>query len=308
MHDGLCTAVCLVELFCHATDEHDREFQSLALVDTHDPHGVVRLRPDVCLAVVHLILFQIFDITDKVVQAAVARRLICDRLLHEHIEVGLSLAARRKCLRIRTVACLIQNLPQKQMHRRVLCPCAEAFQHVKEMRQLFFDRLIRSAFQIRSAALIKGALFRFTADPRKLLLIQTADRTVQHRCERNILPRVVEHLQVRKHRAHLRRGKVAALRTGKVRDSHFRQYRSEGIRPPADRAQQNHNIFILHRTVAAALHPFCPALRRQILVPDLLLSDHRLNPCANHAGFRFTAAGSVGFGKPEFRGVCTLPG
>ena len=92
------TAVLHIEAFSHPADKDNRKFQSLALMNTHDPHRIRLLPADAHLAEVNLIPAQFLDIADKVKQSAVARRLEFDRFLHQHIEIRLALlSARHGC-------------------------------------------------------------------------------------------------------------------------------------------------------------------------------------------------------------------
>ena len=53
------------------------------------------------------------------IQSTVAGRFIRNRLFNEHIQIGFPLPSGRKRSRIGTVACDIQNLPQKQVYWRI---------------------------------------------------------------------------------------------------------------------------------------------------------------------------------------------
>ena len=104
-----------VELLPHARREHDREFQSLTLVDTHDAHRVRLFVHDPGFPVIHIVFLKLFDIADEIKQPFIARPLKCGRLLHQHVHIGGTLGAAGHCGDADAVPGTPDNLPQQIM-------------------------------------------------------------------------------------------------------------------------------------------------------------------------------------------------
>ena len=114
------TAVHLVKRFAHAREEHNREFQSFTLVNTHDTHRVCALPVNIHLAEIDFILLKLLDITDKVEQSTVTRRLKFHRLFHQHLQICPPLYAARH----RDNPC--QEIPFTAILRSPICGCTDA--------------------------------------------------------------------------------------------------------------------------------------------------------------------------------------
>ena len=119
MQGKASTQLCLIELLAKPAHKYNRKFQTFALVNTHNAHGIIRFRPKAGFSVIDLIAFQALNIANEMIQSTVAGRFIRNRLFNEHIQIGFPLPSGRKRSRIGTVACDIQNLPQKQVYWRI---------------------------------------------------------------------------------------------------------------------------------------------------------------------------------------------
>ena len=126
-----------VELLSHSCQKNNREFQSFALMDTHDPHGVIFLSHCGRLAEIGIIFLEIFNISDKMEQPLVAGLLIFRRFLHQHIQVrppGLSCRHRRDIIII--AGFLIQPVNQL-MDRQIGSKPTKLLQLFKKAIQTF---------------------------------------------------------------------------------------------------------------------------------------------------------------------------
>ena len=169
-------AVHLVERFSHTREEHNRKLKSLTLVDTHNTHGICALTINIHLAEIHFILLKLFDITDKVEQAAVTRRLELHRLFHQHFQICPPLYAARHRGCIAAVARLLENLRNQFMNRRVRHTAPQHFELCEEPPQFLPKRLIFTYRRIFSTRLINFYVFIHTTHRSKLCISASADR------------------------------------------------------------------------------------------------------------------------------------
>ncbi len=82
-------------MFGQSADKTDREFQTFAFVDRHDPHNIRILIKDIRLPEINLLLLYGFQIPDKVEQSVKTGILKCARLLEQQSDIGDSLVASR---------------------------------------------------------------------------------------------------------------------------------------------------------------------------------------------------------------------
>ena len=170
------TAVHLVKRFAHAREEHNREFQSFTLVNTHDTHRVCALPVNIHLAEIDFILLKLLDITDKVEQSTVTRRLKFHRLFHQHLQICPPLYAARHRGCIAAVARLLENLRNQFMNRRVRHTAPQHFELCEEPPQFLPKRLIFTYRRIFSTRLINFYVFIHTTHRSKLCISASADR------------------------------------------------------------------------------------------------------------------------------------
>ena len=202
-------AVHLVERFSHTREEHDRKLKSLTLVDTHNTHGICALTINIHLAEIHFILLKLFDITDKVEQAAVTRRLELHRLFHQHFQICPPLYAARHRGCIAAVARLLENLRNQFMNRRVRHTAPQQFELCEEPPQFLPKRLIFARRRIFSTRLINFYIFIHTTHHRKLCIGASADRRAENCRKWNLLAWIVAQMQIIQHRHDFLRGKVS---------------------------------------------------------------------------------------------------
>ena len=165
-----------VEFLTHSRHVNHGEFQSLTLVDTHNTHGICALTINIHLAEIHFILLKLFDITDKVEQAAVTRRLELHRLFHQHFQICPPLYAARHRGCIAAVARLLENLRNQFMNRRVRHTAPQHFELCEEPPQFLPKRLIFTYRRIFSTRLINFYVFIHTTHRSKLCISASADR------------------------------------------------------------------------------------------------------------------------------------
>ena len=170
------TAVHLVKRFAHAREEHNREFQSFTLVNTHDTHRICALPVNIHLAEIDFILLKLLDITDKVEQSTVTRRLKFHRLFHEHFQIGPPLHTTRHRRCIAAVARFIENLCNQFMNRRVRHTAPQHFQLLQKTSKLLPKRLIFPFCRIFSTCLVNFYVFIHTTHRRQFRIRASADR------------------------------------------------------------------------------------------------------------------------------------
>ncbi len=156
------------------------------------------------------------------------------------------------------------------MHRRVRTFGTQTVKYGKELLQLFFDSGVFSLFSVFLNTVIKEVFFRCSPDFGQFLIGQIPDRTAQNSCQRNILDWIVQQLQVRQHEPDFRCRKISFLRSGEAWNSHIAQYFLKHLGPAADGAEQDYDVTVSCRSIAALF-----------LIPDRHLSDQLLNPLSN---------------------------
>ena len=257
MHDQSCPGILLVKLFSHAGDKHNRKFQAFALVDTHDLHSILILGKDVGLSEIHLILLQVFYISDKIKQSSVTGALIISGLLKQHEQICLLLLSGCACPDIVKKSCPIINLPQKLMHRRVgnLTPDAPV-QLQESMRfsaHLSVIRIFRIPETFRcQQRLIHPCLLHFPAhtfDTGQLPHGKSSRQIAKRAGKRNVLQRIVQNTQVVQHSHDLRRGKIPRLCGDTGRNPLCIQNTLKGLRPAGQGPEQDHTVPIYRRAV-----------------------------------------------------------
>ena len=121
MNQKFCIQVLEIELFSHSRKDHNRKFQSFTFVDCHDFHRTFPCTGKVHLAVIHLVFLQMFNIANKVKQAAIAGFLVIHGFFHQHGKIGASLCTIRQGLGIIAVSCSSQNFKNQFMNRSINC-------------------------------------------------------------------------------------------------------------------------------------------------------------------------------------------
>ena len=101
-----------------------RKFQTLALMNAHNPHNIRIFIQGIRLAIIHLIFFQLLHVTHKVKQSKIACLLKVGSLGQKHFHIGFALAAAGKCRDIIQVIEIIQNALQQipDWHIRSVIP------------------------------------------------------------------------------------------------------------------------------------------------------------------------------------------
>ena len=202
------TAVHLVKRFAHAREEYNREFQSFTLVNTHDTHRVCALPVNIHLAEIDFILLKLLDITDKVEQSTVTRRLKFHRLFHQHLQICPPLHTTRHCRCIAAVARLLENLCDQLMDRRIRHAASQRFELCKEPPQLLPECFIIPHRRIFSTCLVNFHVFIHTTHRYKLRVCASADGGTQNGRKWNLLTWIITQMQIIQHRNNFLRGKV----------------------------------------------------------------------------------------------------
>ena len=135
--DQLVPALLPVETFPHARGKYHREFQSFAVMDTHDLHGsTVRARQR-RLAEIHLVFLHLLYIPDKMKQPVIADLLVILRFLKQHLHIGDPLLPARERPHLVHISGLFHDLPQEFMDGRARRPSPVLFHPGEEIREPF---------------------------------------------------------------------------------------------------------------------------------------------------------------------------
>ena len=105
-----------IKAFAKSRHEDNREFQTLTVVDTHDPHHISLSFRHACLTEIHLIFLQTVDIPQEMKQATVAALFIFSGLFHQHQQIGPALTARRHGTDLFQIAGSLIQLDQQFSH------------------------------------------------------------------------------------------------------------------------------------------------------------------------------------------------
>ena len=117
-----------IELFPHSGCKYDRKLQTLALVDRHNLHRTTSGICKIYFAKIHLILLELFDITDKVKQSTVTRLLIIHCFFHKHMNVCPTLHTSRHSFYIICISRLGKNVKNQFMYRCIRGQIPQLFQ------------------------------------------------------------------------------------------------------------------------------------------------------------------------------------
>ena len=219
-----------------ARDDADRELEPLRLVDAHDAHDIGVFGDDVRRLHIRAVLFQPVDEAHKAGNAVVPVGLILRRILLEQAEVREpSLAARHRphdVFKARLVAehrdeCIRRHRGGQNAVARDLLPHAHA------------ARILRA--EQRDVQRFPGAVH---AQPGHIVRREAVDRAHQHREQRDVLIRVVDHAQEREDRRDLARREEAAVRGRPRGDAERAQALRVARRILVRAAQQNAEIAV----------------------------------------------------------------
>ena len=92
---GIVVAVTVI-LGC-ACDKTDREFQSFALMDTHDPYDIGIFIKDIGLAVVHFSVVDLVDVANKIKESAQRHTVEGRCLSQEQLQIRRPLLSAGHC-------------------------------------------------------------------------------------------------------------------------------------------------------------------------------------------------------------------
>ena len=97
MKQKTCIHILKIKLFSHTGHKYYRKFKSLTLVDRHDPYRIGLLIFYICFPVIHMVLFQFFNIAHKMKQSLITGSFKSPRLFTEHLDIRFPLRAARHC-------------------------------------------------------------------------------------------------------------------------------------------------------------------------------------------------------------------
>ena len=121
--------ILTVELLSHSRKNHNRKFQALTLVDTHDPNGIILLADRRGFPEIGVILFQVFDIAHKMKQSLITCLLVGGGFLHKHLEICPARRSRRHCGHISLISGLLIDLIDQLVNR-----------HINALKTEFFEK------------------------------------------------------------------------------------------------------------------------------------------------------------------------
>ena len=241
-------------------------------MDRHDAYEVILIGEHRRLALVTVILLQLFDIADVVEEALVRGLLEGKRHIDHRVEVRLSTPARRHRRDIVIVAGLVEDPVQKLMNRQVVghgAVAREVCTEVVELRlQCRCKRRLRLVFRGWAVDRIgctvgsiglgylrqRGLQGSEVCDKRcQLLVRKLVDRRVEDGRQRDVLLRVIDDIEQRQHSLHLDGIEIALVAGAVGRDAIRTEDLHEGIRPGARGAKQDHHITVLHTIRMEAL-------------------------------------------------------
>ena len=225
MQHHAASGILLVKISSQTAHKDHREFQSLALVDTHNAHDVLILPDHVRLAKIDIVFLEFIDVAHKMKQSLVARILIGDRLLHQHAQIRPASGSCRHRRRIISVAAFLQHDLDQLVNRGVRHKRPQPLIQLPELPQFFLITFRQRFFTLRKfpAACEHTLTERHAAvvrpKPSQLLVRKPGDRRLKHCRKRNILSRIVENPKHRQHCLYLHRRKIAGCGHRMRRDS-----------------------------------------------------------------------------------------
>ena len=305
VEDHTALRILHIKALSHSRGKYDWELQPLAFVDAHDAHSIRLFVHDPGFPVIHVIFPELSDISHKIKQSFIARPLKRRRLLHQHIHIRGPLRSGGHCRHRKPEARSLDDLREKFMDRGIGHLSPEMCHLVKKPLQLPAQCPVTPAVRLsaglpgkRSAcshALISAvpAFLGVSAhslierqvrvrgpDLRHFRRSQVPERGCEHSRKGQVLPRIVQDLQVIQEHAHLISLKISlpAHRIG--RDPFLGEHGGKVFRPAPDAAGQDHDIPVLYPAVPAGLP-----------VNDRAVPDQLPDPPGDHAGLR--PAGSL---------------
>ena len=210
-------------------------------MDAHDAHRAARRLSANRLEVLARFLHAAQQAHERE-QTAEALPLERPRPLEESEQVGLPLRAVGQRAVQAERSRLVIDLPQQTVHRLVAREAAQEVQPLQEHLDLR-----ESAARLYKRVVI-ACLAVCQPDIRQLLLGEAEQRRTQHADQVHVLPRVVDHVQERNHRAHLGGFQQAAALLRARGNARLLKRGDERARLGFGGAQQDHDIPRRNRT------------------------------------------------------------
>ena len=241
-------AVLPVELPPQGAHKDHRKFQPLALVDTHDPHGIVIFTDQLRGPEIHLVFLEMLDIAHKMKQAFIAGLLIGHRLIHQLFQIRTASRPGRHGSDIIQISGLLQNKLQKSVDWRIRHLLPGPVIEGEEFFHLFLPAVGPGPVEkdMGEAPLLPAADFS------QFPVRKTEHRGVEHRGQGDIPVGIVQNFQKTQYRLHLRGGKITGTALHESRNPVFPQHLHKGLSAAAGAAHQNHNIGKPYRPQLAA--------------------------------------------------------
>ena len=207
-----------IKLFSHSCHKNHRKLQTFALMDRHNLYRRIPGTCQIHLTIIYLIRLKLFNITDKIKQSSIAGFLIIHRLFHKHGQIRITLLPSRKRPRIISISRFLKYKQNQLMNRRIGSHLSHPFQQIQKTSQLSQFLIFSGTTSHRNLSCIrqipvpcKSTFLRsdilhntliqhplWILNPQLCQLLRTAshDRRTQHSHQRNILQRVITHLQI----------------------------------------------------------------------------------------------------------------
>ena len=252
MDHNACRGILNVEPLSHSGHNHNREFQSFTLMDTHQTNCIRLLIVKPGFPKVYIIFLELINITDKMIQSLITGCLKCLCPGDQHIKIRAPSFSSWHCRDIIPVSCLFHDLPQEIMDCRVRYPLPEIKEPSKYIAHFFQNarRKICLFFRIRcfQYILIKWYFCIQFSDLCQFLICHSSKRRFQHRNEWNVLTKIIKYTQIVHHPSNFQSFKIPICRFSQNRYSLILQNSCNSIGPPCRASCQDYNILIAYRS------------------------------------------------------------
>ena len=254
-------AVPLVELAVQFRQEDNREFQALALMHAQNAHGVAGRRGRFGRRPVLAGVLELLDERDETRQRGNACAAGEPLELHGPVvqleQIGLASLAAGQGTNKSQVLCVMIKAPEQIGQVPSSSQSAPAFERRKGPAQFVFHPRIGAGIRIphRTGMEIRlgQGLASRQADGSQLRLVESEERTAQHRRQLDIPLWIVEHLEQAEHIADLRRLEVAGRRITTDGNARQAQHLDIIVGLLRQRTHQHDDVTILHIAQASRL-------------------------------------------------------
>ena len=250
MKDHAAFRILCIKLFSHTCRKNNRKFQTFTLMNTHDPYRIRLFIHDPGFSVINVIFFQLFDIPHKMKQSFVACSFKRLCFFHQHLYVCGSLHSAFHRRNVYTETCFFYNLRQQIMNRSIRHFFSEMIHLTEKSHQTIFqDRILCFFRRVHPRAFMKRYVGICDSDLCHIFCQKISQRRRQNRRKREILPSVIEYFKIVKQYAHFISFKIPFPAYRICGNPFFCKDCRKILCPSFHTSCQNHNIFILHRTI-----------------------------------------------------------